>query len=84
MTATKVPTVHPIPNLKIISRIIYVYIVVIVKISANMEAVNRIDLGLWFLIKKLQAIVPQRAPRGDITDKNALVVTTFPVKLNSL
>jgi hypothetical protein len=40
-------------------------------------------LGLYFLIKKLQAIVPKNAPNGDIADKTAFVIRTLPVKLNN-
>lgn len=82
--ATKVPTVHPIPNLNIINMIISVYMVVIVKIIANMHAAYKSWRALYILMRKLQKIVPHRAPIGDIVDKNAFVTTTSPWKLNSL
>lgn len=42
--ATKVPTHHPMPNLKIIKIMIYVYMVVMVKMMASMQVLNRIYL----------------------------------------
>lgn len=58
----------------------------IVNMRENMQFENKIYLyticiylTLYYLIKKLQRILPTRAPNGIIEESIAFVVTIFPV-----